>query len=55
MIAVMVSFLVSCLTTGAAAQTYTVTDLGTLHAGSARVHGDYENFCILAIFHCVLS
>jgi probable HAF family extracellular repeat protein len=42
MIAVMVSFLVSCLTTGAAAQTYTVTDLGTLHAGSARVHGVNE-------------
>jgi probable HAF family extracellular repeat protein len=42
MIAVMVSFLVSCLATGAAAQTYTVTDLGTLHAGSARVHGVNE-------------
>ena len=39
MIAVIVSFLASCLATSAAAQTYTVTDLGTLHAGSARVHG----------------
>jgi len=39
MIAVIVSFLASCLAPYAAAQTYTVTDLGTLHAGSARVHG----------------
>jgi len=39
MIAVIVSFLASCLATSAAAQSYTVTDLGTLHAGSARVHG----------------
>ena len=38
MIAVIVSFLAFCVAT-AAAQTYTVTDLGTLHAGSARVHG----------------
>ena len=37
-IAVIVSFLASCLATSAAAQSYTVTDLGTLHAGSARVH-----------------
>ena len=43
MIAVMVSFLVSCLVTGAAAQTYTITDLGTLRAGSARVHGVNES------------
>ncbi|HEY2361368.1 MAG TPA: HAF repeat-containing protein [Candidatus Angelobacter sp.] len=43
MIAVMVSFLVSCLATGAAAQTYAVTDLGTLRAGSARVHGVNES------------
>jgi len=39
MIAVIVSFLACCLATSAAAQSYTVTDLGTLHAGSARVHG----------------
>ncbi len=39
MIAVIVSFLASCLASSAAAQTYTATDLGTLHAGSARVHG----------------
>ena len=39
MIAVIVSFLASCLATGAAAQTYIATDLGTLRAGSARVHG----------------
>lgn len=38
MIAVIVSFLAFCLAASAAAQTYTVTDLGTLHAGSARVH-----------------
>jgi len=41
MIAVIVSFLAFCVAT-AAAQTYTVTDLGTLHAGSARVHGVNE-------------
>jgi probable HAF family extracellular repeat protein len=39
MIAVIISFLASCLASSAAAQTYTATDLGTLHAGSARVHG----------------
>lgn len=39
MIAVIVSFLGFCVVTSAAAQTYTVTDLGTLRAGSARVHG----------------
>jgi probable HAF family extracellular repeat protein len=38
MIAVIVSFLSFCMASSAAAQTYTVTDLGTLHAGSARVH-----------------
>ena len=43
MIAVMVSFLASCMATGAAAQTYTVTDLGTLRAGSARVHSVNES------------
>ena len=39
MIAAIISFLASCLGPNAAAQTYTVIDLGTLHAGSARVHG----------------
>jgi probable HAF family extracellular repeat protein len=39
MIAVIVFFVLSFLTPGAAAQTYTAIDLGTLHAGSARVHG----------------
>jgi probable HAF family extracellular repeat protein len=43
MIAVMVSLLASCLATSATAQTYTVTDLGTLRAGSARVHGVNES------------
>jgi probable HAF family extracellular repeat protein len=38
-IAAIVAFLASCLAPSAAAQTYTATDLGTLHAGSARVHG----------------
>ena len=38
MIAV-ISFLVSCWATNAVAQSYTAIDLGTLHAGSARVHG----------------
>ena len=38
MIAVIVSFLAFCMATSAEAQSYTVTDLGTLHAGSARVH-----------------
>lgn len=39
MIAVMFSFLVFWLAPSAMAQTYTATDLGTLHPGSARVHG----------------
>jgi probable HAF family extracellular repeat protein len=39
LIAVIVFFVLSFLTPGAAAQTYTAIDLGTLHAGSARVHG----------------
>jgi probable HAF family extracellular repeat protein len=43
MIAVIVSFLASCLTPTAAAQSYTATDLGTLRAGSARVHGVNES------------
>lgn len=43
MIAVIVSFLASCLVPSAAAQTYAATDLGTLHAGSARVHGVNES------------
>lgn len=38
-IAVIVSFLGVCLAATAAAQSYTAIDLGTLHAGSARVHG----------------
>jgi probable HAF family extracellular repeat protein len=43
MIAAIVAFLASSLGPGAAAQTYTVTDLGTLHAGSARIHGVNES------------
>jgi probable HAF family extracellular repeat protein len=39
MIAVMVSFLAFWHAPSAKAQTYSATDLGTLHAGSARVHG----------------
>jgi probable HAF family extracellular repeat protein len=39
MIAAIISFLASCFGESAAAQTYTAIDLGTLHAGSARVHG----------------
>ena len=39
MIAVVISFLVTSMQ----AQTYTATDLGTLHAGSARVHGVNES------------
>ena len=39
MIAAIISFLAFCLGQSAAAQTYTAIDLGTLHAGSARVHG----------------
>jgi probable HAF family extracellular repeat protein len=42
MIAV-IPFLVSFLATNAAAQSYTAIDLGTLHAGSARVHGVNES------------
>ena len=37
-IAVIVSFLAFCVAPNAVAQSYTATDLGTLHAGSARVH-----------------
>ena len=43
MIAVIVSFLLSFLTPGAGAQTYNAIDLGTLPAGSARVHGVNES------------
>ncbi len=43
MIAAIVSFLAFCLAPCAAAQTYTATDLGTLHAGSARIHGVNES------------
>jgi probable HAF family extracellular repeat protein len=43
MIAVIVSFLASCLAPSAAAQSYTAIDLGTLRAGSARVHGVNES------------
>ncbi len=43
MIAAIVAFLVFCLGQSAAAQTYTVTDLGTLRAGSARIHGVNES------------
>lgn len=43
MIAAVVSFLAYCLAPSAAAQTYTVTDLGTLRAGSARIHGINES------------
>src|SRR5258707_7339826 len=43
MIAAIVSFLAFCLAPCAAAQTYTAIDLGTLHAGSARVHGVNES------------
>jgi probable HAF family extracellular repeat protein len=39
MIAAILSFLASCLATRAAAQSYTAIDLGTLRAGSARIHG----------------
>src|SRR5579864_567172 len=42
MIAV-ISFLVSFLATKAVAQSYTAIDLGTLHAGSARIHGVNES------------
>ena len=43
MIAVIVSFLASCLAPSAAAQSYTAIDLGTLRAGSARIHGVNES------------
>jgi probable HAF family extracellular repeat protein len=43
MIAAIVSFLASFLVHSAAAQTYTAIDLGTLHAGSARIHGVNES------------
>ncbi|HSK43828.1 MAG TPA: HAF repeat-containing protein, partial [Candidatus Binatia bacterium] len=39
MIAAIISFLASCLATRVAAQSYTAIDLGTLRAGSARIHG----------------
>jgi probable HAF family extracellular repeat protein len=42
-IAVIVSFLGVCLADTAVAQSYTAIDLGTLHAGSARVHGVNES------------
>ena len=43
MIAVIVSFLAFCLAPIAAAQTYNAIDLGTLRAGSARIHGINES------------
>jgi probable HAF family extracellular repeat protein len=43
MIAAIVAFLASCLGPGAAAQTYIATDLGTLRAGSARIHDVNES------------
>jgi probable HAF family extracellular repeat protein len=43
MIAAIVSFLAFCLAPCAVAQTYTAIDLGTLHAGSARIHGVNES------------
>lgn len=43
MIAAIIPFLVSFLSSSAAAQTYIAIDLGTLHAGSARVHGVNES------------
>jgi probable HAF family extracellular repeat protein len=42
MIAAIISFL-ACFGPGAVAQTYTAIDLGTLHAGSARIHGVNES------------
>src|SRR6476659_11030881 len=41
--AAIVSFLAFFFAPIAAAQTYTAIDLGTLHAGSARVHGVNES------------
>ncbi len=43
MIAAIVSFLAFCLAPCAAAQSYTAIDLGTLRAGSARIHGINES------------
>ena len=43
MIAAIVAFLASCFEPTAAAQTYTAIDLGTLRAGSARIHGVNES------------
>lgn len=43
MIAVIVSFLAFCIAPNAAAQSYTATDLGTLRAGSARIHSINES------------
>jgi probable HAF family extracellular repeat protein len=43
MIAVIISLMAFGMASNAAAQTYTATDLGTLHAGSARVHGVNES------------
>jgi len=42
-IAAIVAFLASCFEPTAAAQTYTAIDLGTLRAGSARIHGVNES------------
>ena len=39
----MIAIIVSFLACGAGAQTYYAIDLGTLHAGSARVHGVNES------------
>lgn len=39
MVTAIVSFLAFCFGPSVVAQTYTAIDLGTLHAGSARVHG----------------
>src|SRR5438309_2231301 len=39
----MIAAIVAFLSGGMRAQTYTVTDLGTLHAGSARIHGLNES------------
>ena len=39
----MIAAIVAFLSGGMRAQTYTVTDLGTLHAGSARIHGVNES------------
>ncbi|MGH9634645.1 MAG: hypothetical protein ACRD72_07410, partial [Candidatus Angelobacter sp.] len=39
----MIAAIVCFLSGGMQAQTYTVTDLGTLRAGSARIHGVNES------------